>query len=133
MAPRDFTIVEADIDQLHDALESGSVTSVELVARYLNRIAYYDRAGIRLNSIPVINPAVFDEARESDARRALGTARGVLDGIPFTAKDSYRVTGLPVASGSPAFAELIAHDDAFAVARLREAGAVSRLRSWSTT
>ncbi|SMQ67302.1 amidase [Agreia sp. VKM Ac-1783] len=124
MAPRDFTVVEADIDQLYDALEAGSVTSVELVARYLNRIAFYDRAGIRLNSVPVINPTVFDEARESDARRALGTARGVLDGIPFTAKDSYRVTGLPVASGSPAFAELIAHDDAFAVARLREAGAV---------
>ncbi|MBF4633928.1 amidase [Agreia pratensis] len=124
MDSRDFTIVEADIDRLHGALESGTVTSVELAARYLNRIAFYDRAGIRLNSVPVINPTVFDEARESDARRARGTERGVLDGIPFTAKDSYRVKGLAVASGSPAFAELIAQDDAFAVSRLREAGAV---------
>ena len=124
MESRDFTVVEADIDRLHAALRSGEVTSVELVARYLNRIAFYDRSGIRLNSVPIINPAVFDEARESDVRRALGTTRGPLDGIPFTAKDSYRVKGLPVASGSPAFAELIAHDDAFAVARLREAGAI---------
>ena len=124
MESRDFTVVEADIDRLHSTLKSGEVTSVELVARYLNRIAFYDRSGIRLNSVPVINPAVFDEARESDVRRALGTTRGPLDGIPFTAKDSYRVKGLPVASGSPAFAELIAHDDAFAVERLREAGAI---------
>ncbi|KQR18822.1 amidase [Agreia sp. Leaf335] len=124
MESRDFTVVEADIDRLHAAMRSGEVTSVELVARYLNRIAFYDRSGIRLNSVPIINPAVFDEARESDVRRALGTTRGPLDGIPFTAKDSYRVKGLPVASGSPAFAELIAHDDAFAVARLREAGAI---------
>lgn len=124
MESRDFTVVEADIDRLHAALRSGEVTSVELVARYLNRIAFYDRSGIRLNSVPIINPAVFDEARESDVRRASGTTRGPLDGIPFTAKDSYRVKGLPVASGSPAFAELIAHDDAFAVERLREAGAI---------
>lgn len=119
-----FTVVEADIAQLRDALDAGIVTSVELVARYLNRIAFYDRSGIRLNSVPVLNPDVFDEARESDLRRARGQVRGVLDGIPFTVKDSFRVAGLTVASGSPAFADLIAADDAFAVSRLREAGAV---------
>ena len=119
-----FTVVEADIEQLHAAMEAGTVSSVELVARYLNRIAFYDRSGIRLNSVPVLNPAAFDEARESDIRRARGESFGVLDGIPFIAKDSYAVSGLPVASGSPAFAELVASEDAFAVARLRAVGAV---------
>ena len=119
-----FTVVEAGIAELREALDGGIVTSVELVARYLNRIAFYDRTGIRLNSVPVLNPRVFDEARASDLRRAHGEVRGVLDGIPFTAKDSYRVAGMTVASGSPAFAELAARDDAFAVARLRGAGAV---------
>ena len=119
-----FTVVEADIEQLHAALEAGILSSVELVARYLNRVAFYDRSGIRLNSVPVLNPAVFTEARASDIRRARGESRGVLDGIPFTAKDSYAVAGLTVASGSPAFADLHASEDAFAVARLREAGAV---------
>lgn len=119
-----FTVVEADIAQLSEALDSGLVTSVELVARYLNRIARYDRTGIRLNAVPVLNPAAFDEARASDLRRANGETRGILDGIPFTAKDSYRVAGLTVASGSPAFADLIAAEDAFAIARLRAAGAV---------
>jgi amidase len=124
MTAEAFTVVEADISRLRDVLESGTVSSVELVARYLNRIAAYDRAGIRLNAVPVINPRVFAEARDADQRRARGESLGPLDGIPFTAKDSYRVTGLTVAAGSPAFAELVAGDDAFAVERLRTAGAV---------
>ncbi len=124
MTTEAFTVVDADVAALRAALDAGTVTSVELVARYLNRIAAYDRAGIRLNAVPVLDPRAFAEAREADRRRARGRVRGPLDGIPFTAKDSYRVRGLTVAAGSPAFADLIAGDDAFAVERLREAGAV---------
>lgn len=124
MTSEALTVVDADIDSLRHALDAGRITSVELVARYLNRIAAYDRSGIRLNSVPVLDPRAFAAARASDLRRAQGRTRGPLDGIPFTAKDSYRVEGLPVASGSPAFRDLIAGDDAFAVERLREAGAV---------
>lgn len=124
MTTEAFTVVEADIDRLRSALDAGDVTSVELVARYFNRIAAYDRSGIRLHSVPVLDPRAFAHARESDRRRARGEAIGPLDGIPFTAKDSYRVEGLPVASGSPAFRDLTAGDDAFAIERLRAAGAV---------
>ncbi len=63
------------------------------------------------------------EAEASDARRARGEPLGPLDGIPYTAKDSYLVKGLPPA-GSPAFKDLIAQYDAFAVERLRTAGAI---------
>lgn len=122
--PRTFTVVEADIDSLRSALENGTVTSVELVARYLNRIAAFDRSGPVLNAVPVLDPTAFEQARASDERRARGEARGPLEGIPFTAKDSYMVRGLTVAAGSPAFADVVASDDAFAVDRLREAGAV---------
>lgn len=124
MTTEDFTVVEADVARLRAALDSGTVTSVELVARYLNRIAAYDRAGIRLNAVPVLNPRAFAQARDADQRRARGETLGPLDGIPFTAKDSYRVTGLTVAAGSPAFADLVAGDDAFAIERLRASGAV---------
>ncbi|MGL1381564.1 amidase family protein, partial [Vibrio parahaemolyticus] len=47
-----------------------------------------------------------------------------LDGIPYTAKDSYMVRGLTVAAGSTPFADLVAQNDAFTIARLREAGAI---------
>ncbi|GAA2177654.1 amidase [Leucobacter tardus] len=122
--PRRFSVVEATIDDLHDALAVGATTSVELVARYLNRVAAFDRSGPRLNAMTTVNPRAFEEARDSDIRRASGCPLGPLDGIPFTAKDSYCVTGLPVAAGSPAFEKLIAQYDAFAVQQLREAGAV---------
>jgi amidase len=124
MTPPSFSVVEADLDRLHRALEDGTVTSVELVARYLNRIGYYDRSGISLNSVPVLNPEVFEEARASDRRRARGQSYGLMDGIPFTAKASYKVRGLPVTAGSPAFADLVADDDAFAISQLRAAGAI---------
>jgi len=119
-----MNIVEASLADLRAALDEGRTTATALAAAYLNRIAAHDRHGERLNAIPVLNPHLFDEARASDLRRASGKTLGPLDGIPYTAKDSYKVKGLTVASGSPAFADLIATDDAFAIARLRAAGAV---------
>jgi amidase len=119
-----FNIVEAGIADMRDALDRGIVTSVELVAASLNRIAHYDRHGIQLNAVPVLNPRMFAEAHAADLRRASGTSLGPLDGIPYTAKDSYKVRGLTVASGSPAFEHLVAGDDAFTIAQLRAAGAV---------
>ncbi|MEG0027915.1 MAG: amidase family protein, partial [Aurantimicrobium sp.] len=119
-----FPVVEKTLSQLRAALDTGEVTSVQLVATYLNRIAFYDRHGITLNAVPILNPDLFAEARAADERRAQGTTLGYLDGIPYTAKDSYKVKGLTVASGSPAFADLIATDDAFTIAQLRKVGAV---------
>lgn len=119
-----FSVVEKTITQLQDALNSGEVTSVELVASYLDRIAFYDRHGITLNAVPILSPSMFEEARASDLRRARGELLSPLDGIPYTAKNSYKVKGLTVASGSPAFADLVATDDAFTIAQLRKAGAV---------
>jgi len=117
-------IREAGIAALRAALDEGRLSATTLVCRFLNRIAHYDRHGIRLNAVPVLNPGVFDEARASDERRRNGTARGPLDGIPYLAKASYAVQGLPVTGGSPAFEKLIAREDAFVVARLRAAGAI---------
>ncbi len=117
-------VVEAGIEQLRRALDGGEVTSVGLVHEYLRRIGGYDRHGLRLNAIPVLDPGAFAAARASDERRAAGELLGPLDGIPYTAKDSYLARGLPVAAGSPAFARLIAQHDAFAVERLRAGGAV---------
>ncbi len=119
-----FAVVEKSIAQLRAALESGETTSVELTRAYLARIEHYDRGGIRLNALVELNPRALDEAAASDARRAAGQSLGPLDGIPFTAKDSYMVAGQTVAAGSPAFAELVARRDAFSIARLREAGCV---------
>ncbi|OHV89579.1 amidase [Mesorhizobium sp. ORS 3428] len=117
-------LVEASIADLRRALEDGTVTSVELVGAYLRRIARYDRHGIALNAVPILNPRMFEEAAASDRRRREGKTLGPLDGIPYTAKDSYKAKGLTVAAGSPAFEHLTANEDAFTIARLRAAGTV---------
>lgn len=119
-----FDVVEASIAQLRAALESGEVTSEELTQAYLDRIDAYDRNGIKLNAMVVMNPDALADARASDERRAQGTVRGPLDGVPYTAKDSYLAKGLTAAAGSPAFEHLVAQSDAFTIERLRDAGAV---------
>lgn len=123
-----FDVVEATIAQLRDALARGTLTSEQLVRAYLDRIEAYDqrdsRHGPRLNAVVVLNPHALDQARASDARRASGEPLGALEGIPYTAKDSYKAAGLTVAAGSPAFAALVAQQDSFVVGQLRGAGAI---------
>ncbi|NUT72462.1 amidase [Pseudarthrobacter sp. C4D7] len=119
-----FDVVEAGISRLRAALAAGEVSSEDLVRLYLARIEKYDSLGICLNSMVVMNPDAIAEAQESDRRRAAGHTLGPLDGIPYTAKDSYQVKGLTVAAGSPAFKDLVARHDAFTIERLRSGGAI---------
>ncbi|OKI12668.1 amidase [Streptomyces sp. CB03911] len=123
---RRFDVVETGIADLRAALEKGETTAVGLLDAYLARIEAYDRpgTGTALNAMVVMNPDARAEAEASDARRARGETLGPLDGIPYTAKDSYLAKGLTAAAGSPAFEHLVAQRDAFAVERLRAGGAV---------
>ncbi|MDN8547998.1 amidase [Microbacterium sp. NM3R9] len=119
-------VTEATISELGAALASGEATAVGLVEAYLARIDAYDGPGTptALAAVVVRNPEARAEAAASDARRARGESLGPLDGIPYTAKDSYLVRGLTAAAGSPAFADLVAQRDAFTIERLRAAGAI---------
>ncbi len=119
-----FDVVEAGIAELRRALEAGETTSAELVDAYLARIDAYDTAGPTLNAVIVRNPHARAEAVASDERRARGETLGPLDGIPYTAKDSYLARGLTAAAGSPAFEHLVAQRDAFTIERLRAGGAI---------
>ncbi|HEY9324439.1 MAG TPA: amidase [Agromyces sp.] len=121
-----FDVVEASIAELRAALESGRVTAVELLDAYLARIAAFDgpETPTALNALVVMNPGARADALASDERRARGEVLGLLDGIPYTAKDSYLAEGLTAAAGSPAFEHLVAQRDAFTIERLRGAGAV---------
>ena len=120
----DMDIIEASIADMRRAMEEGRTTSVALTEACLRRIAAYDAGEGGLNAVPVLNPEALAEARASDDRRAAGRLRGPLDGIPYTAKDNFKVRGQTVAAGSPAFRDLVAGEDAFIIHRLRQAGAV---------
>ena len=49
-------VVEATIAPLRAALDAGRCTSEQVVTACLERIEAYDRSGIRLNALVVLNP-----------------------------------------------------------------------------
>ncbi|WP_347753800.1 amidase [Agrococcus sp. ProA11] len=117
-------LVEASVQALRAALDSGRTSATELAALTLARIGAFSVGGPRLNAVPVLAPDVFAAARAADARIRAGSPASVLDGIPYTAKESYSARGMTVSAGSPAFEHLVAGEDAFAIERMRASGAV---------
>ena len=94
-----FTLEEATIADIHQAMAAGALSSEKLVQLYLARIAAYDRAGPRLNSIIYINPNAKAEAAALDKERADKGPRGPLHGIPVLLKDNIDVAGVPTTNG----------------------------------
>jgi Asp-tRNA(Asn)/Glu-tRNA(Gln) amidotransferase A subunit family amidase len=105
-------------------MESGELTSVELVDFYLARIAAYDDAGPKLNAFITVNPHARKEAAALDAERAVSGPRGPLHGIPMVVKDNIGTADMPTTAGSLALEGFRPAEDAFQVRKLREAGAV---------
>ena len=77
-----------------------------------------------INAFISLNPKALDEAAALDAERKAGRTRGPLHGIPIAVKDNYVTSDLPTTGGSLALQEFAAGRDAFAVRKLRQAGAV---------
>lgn len=117
-------VTEASIAQLQEWMASGSTTSAEITAAYLDRIRAYDQAGPRLNAMIRLNPNALAEAEALDHERALRGSRGPLHGIPVILKDNYDLAGMPTSGGSLGLASLMPRDDATQVRKLREAGVV---------
>ena len=61
-----MSLLEASIETLQAAMNSGSLTAVDLTQYYLDRIAAYDQQGPGLNSIRVLNDDVLKQATALD-------------------------------------------------------------------
>ena len=125
-----------DVEQLQARMEEDSLTSVELVSYFVQRIAEIDKAGPTLRSVLEINPDAFAIAAELDRERQLKGPRGPLHGIPVLLKANID-TGdeMDTTAGSLALEGHKAPDDAFHVDALRQAGAVilgkTNLSEWA--
>jgi amidase len=98
------------------------ISSREAVDYFLARVETLDK---RINSVVTIDAErARTEADAADAALARGELRGRLHGVPMTIKDSFQTAGMRTTSGAPALATFIPTEDAWPVARLREAGAV---------
>jgi Asp-tRNA(Asn)/Glu-tRNA(Gln) amidotransferase A subunit family amidase len=117
-------VAGASITELQDAMTSGRATSVQVTQAYLARIAAYDDVGPTLNAMVWLNENALAEAAALDRERAAEGPRGPMHGIPVILKDNYDTVDMPTTAGTLSLATNMAPDDAFQVARLREAGAV---------
>jgi amidase len=130
----DYT--EHDILTLQKMMEAGDLDSVGLTQFYLDRIEAIDEHGPALNSIIEVNPEALDIAARLDAERAQSGPRGPMHGIPVVLKANID-TGdqMETTAGSLALKGHRPPEDAFLVARLREAGAVilakANLSEWA--
>jgi len=119
--PRGFTVVEATIPQMMEAMAKKQVTSRQLVEQYLIRIAMYED---RLNAALAINANALAEADALDRERAQGKLRGPLHGIPVALKDNIHTTDMPTTGGALVFAGYVPPYEATLTKNLKAAGAI---------
>jgi Asp-tRNA(Asn)/Glu-tRNA(Gln) amidotransferase A subunit family amidase len=119
-----FDLSTATIADIQAAMDTGALTAERLVELYLARIAAYDGAGPKLNSVITLNPQALDEARALDAERRESGPRGPLHGIAVMLKDVFNTKDMPTTGGFVPMAASQPDRDAFVVTRLRDAGAI---------
>lgn len=78
-------LLTIDGKSLQELLESGSVTTLGLVSRYLAQIEKYDA---KFHAMIAVAPRELlkETAKSLDEERALGKTRGPLHGIPIIIK-----------------------------------------------
>jgi amidase len=119
--PRPFSVVEATIPEMREAMAKGRVTSREIVTQYLARIATYENV---IHATIAVNPHALTEADVLDRERAAGRIRGPLHGIPVALKDNVHTTTMPTSGGALAFRGYTPPYEATLTKNLEDAGAI---------
>jgi amidase len=127
-AGQQFQLMEASINEIHRGLQSGKLTCHSVVQQYLDRIKAYDQQGPTLNAMLYLNPNVLEQADAMDKQLKRDTKLGAqlkpLQCIPVVLKDNFDTADMPTTGASLALKGMQPAKDAFAVARLRENGAL---------
>ena len=119
-----FTIEEATIAQVHNAMRAGNLTCRTLVDHYIARITAYDRRGPALGAIVALNGEATREAERLDLAFATKGLTGPLHCVPLVVKDNIETIGMPTTAGSIALKDFVPNRDATVVSRLKAAGAI---------
>lgn len=138
IAATDFDYQEVQVDELQAAMQAGELNAEAIVRHYYQEIARHNQRGADLRAVNQLLPLeqALALARKLDAERENGTVRGPLHGIPILLKDNIDTAdGLPNTAGSLLLKDHFPAQDAFLVARLREAGAIiigkANLSEWA--
>jgi amidase len=108
--------------ELAATIRRREVSSRELLEHFLERIEWLDQP---INSVVTLDAErARAEAVAADAALTRGEVRGPLHGVPMTVKDSFQTAGMRTTSGASELSDFVPQEDAWPVARLREAGAI---------
>ncbi|HUS17133.1 MAG TPA: Asp-tRNA(Asn)/Glu-tRNA(Gln) amidotransferase subunit GatA [Chloroflexia bacterium] len=110
------------LTEVRALLDRGVVSSLELTEACLARIEEVD--GDLHAFLTISADKAREQARAADARRAAGTVRGPLDGIPMSLKDILITAGIRTTAGSRILENFVPPWDGTVVSRLYGAGAV---------
>ncbi|AWY99912.1 acylamidase [Rhodobiaceae bacterium] len=104
------------------AMDQGDVSSVELTEHFQSR---FETQNAKVNAVVATNfDGATDRAKLADAARAKGENWGPLHGLPMTIKDALEVAGMPAVGGAPMWKDHRPAQNADAVQRILDAGAV---------
>jgi amidase len=95
-------------------LQTGQITSVELVRAYLARIAALNKSGPTLNAVTQIDPDALQEAARVDRERAEGINLGPAMGLPILLKDIIDASPMYTSAGDWALRKSYAPDSGVA-------------------
>lgn len=108
--------------QMAQKIRDRRVSAVELLECHL---AHIERHNPVLNAVCTLDgDRARLQARQADEAIAQGQIWGPLHGVPITIKDTFETAGLRTCCGHPPFKSYVPDQDATAVSRLRDAGAI---------
>jgi aspartyl-tRNA(Asn)/glutamyl-tRNA(Gln) amidotransferase subunit A len=115
-------MIELSIAEASELVRRKEISPVDLTNACLARI---EQLNPKLNAfITVMHDSALAQAREAEDEVQNGRWRGPLHGIPIGLKDLIDTAGTKTTCGSALFAERVPTEDADAVRRLKDAGAV---------
>ena len=110
------------IEQAHDLLVQKKITAVELTQYHLERIRRLDEV-LEL-SLEICESSAIAQAKKVDAKISASEAIGVLEGIPYTAKDMFLTAGTKTTAASKILEKFEPPFSATVIKKLDQAGAI---------
>ncbi len=118
----DTALAYESIASLSLHIGAGKLSPVEIAEELLGRIDALD--GKLHAFIRVMPEEALAQARAAEAELKGGAKPGLLNGIPYAAKDLFDVKGVPTTAGTHLLASNIAKEDSTVVRKLNAAGMV---------
>jgi len=120
-APDDICLLT--LEQVGAEISARRLSPIDVTEAMLARI---ERLDPRLNSfITVTADQATAAAHDAEREIAAGRYRGALHGVPVAIKDLFATRGIRTTAGSKILDAHVPEDDATAVSKLRDAGAIS--------